>query len=93
MSTQSIKQNMYRVKDLNLFVCFSLMFTGLSNHLTQESITCLTLLTVYRLMNKNIYSIKIFLFNEKVTPIKKAMFINNTAESLMSMILSEPPIN
>ena len=85
MSTPSIKQNMYRVKDLNLFVCFSLMFTGLSYHLT--------LLTVYRLMNKNIYIIKIFLFNEKVTPIKKGMFINNTAESLMSMIVSEPRIN
>ena len=51
--SMSIKQNMYRVKDLNLFVCFSLMFTGLPNHLP--------LLTVYRLMNKNIYIIKIFL--------------------------------
>ena len=30
----SIQQKMYRVKDpYNLFVCFSLMFTGLSNHL------------------------------------------------------------
>ena len=41
--SMSIKQNIYRVKDLDLFVCFSLMFNGLSNHLP--------LLTVYRLMN------------------------------------------
>ena len=39
----SIQQKMYRVKDINLFVCFSLMFTGLHNHLP--------LLAMYRLMN------------------------------------------
>ena len=41
--SMNIKQKMYRVKDLNLFVCFSFMFTGLPNHLP--------LLTMYRLMN------------------------------------------
>ena len=41
--SMSVQQKIYRVKDLNLFVCFSLMFTGLPNHLP--------LLAMYRLMN------------------------------------------
>ena len=42
--SMSIKQKMCKVKDLyNLFVCFSLMFTGLPNHLP--------LLIMYTLMN------------------------------------------
>ena len=50
MSTPSIKQNMYKVKDFNLFVWFSLIFTVLPNHLPLLTVYC-----VYRLMNKNIY--------------------------------------
>ena len=42
-NSTSKQQKMYRVKDLNLFVCFSLMFTGFPNHLP--------LLAMYRLMN------------------------------------------